>query len=99
MTQGNLLPTKILVKKIEKKEKVTTSGIFIPSTVGKDPNISGDVILTGTGTETVQMCVKEGDRVLFNPHSFQTVRIDEVDYLLLDVRDVLYWFRPDTQSL
>ena len=99
MTQGNLLPTKILVKRIEKKEKVTNSGILIPALAGKDPNIAGDIVLTGAGTEAVPMCVKEGDRVLFNPHSFQTVRIDDVDYLLLDIRDVLYWFRPDTQSL
>ena len=95
MTGANVLPTKILVKAIEKKEKVTNSGIFIPEVADKSPNIVGDVILCGVGTPQVEMSVKAGDRVLFNPHSFQKVRIEEVDYQLLDVRDVLFWFKPE----
>ena len=95
ITGANVLPTKILVRAIEKKEKVTNSGIFIPEVADKSPNIVGDVILCGTGTSQVEMSVKAGDRVLFNPHSFQKVRIEEIDYQLLDVRDVLFWFKPE----
>ena len=95
MTEGQILPTKILVRKFEKPDKVTKSGLLILKDIDKDPNISGDVILCGLGTPLVEMSVKCGDRVLFNPHSFQKVRIDEDDLLLLDIRDVLFFFKPE----
>jgi chaperonin GroES len=95
MTGSNVLPTKILVKKFEKPNRVTKTGILILKDVDKDPNITGDVILTGEGTDQVKMVVKAGQRVLFNPHSFQRVRIEETEYLLVDVRDVLFYYTPE----
>jgi co-chaperonin GroES (HSP10) len=95
----NLLPSKILLKKIIKTEKVTQSGIIVPSTAGKDPNISGIVCLIGSGVATTLDPAKPlqiGDQCLFNPHAFQTVRIDENDYLLLDCREILCYFTPES---
>jgi co-chaperonin GroES (HSP10) len=96
---GNLLPSKLLLRKIIKKEQVTQSGIIVPSMAGKDPNISGIVCLIGSGVASTldpSKPLQINDQVLFNPHSFQTVRISEEDLLLLDCRDILYYFTPET---
>ena len=95
ITGANVLPTKVLVKALEKKEKSTQSGIIIPSSIIKDVNITADVILCGVGTPQIEMSVKAGERVLFNPHAFQRVIIDDTEYGLIDVRDVLFWFIPE----
>jgi co-chaperonin GroES (HSP10) len=89
---GQILATKILAKEIIKTEKLSKGGIIVPSNAGKDPNISAIVTLVGTGTPQIEMCVQVGQTILFNPHSFQRVRIAEDDFLLLDVRDVLFYY-------
>ena len=96
ITGANVLPTKILVKALEKKEKSTQSGIIIPSNIIKDVNITADVILCGKGTPQIEMSVKAGERVLFNPHAFQRVILDDTEYGLIDVRDVLFFFKPES---
>jgi co-chaperonin GroES (HSP10) len=98
MTQGQILPTKLLVKEIKKEDTTTKAGLVILADSRKDPNIVGDVVLTGIGTEKVPMLVHEGDRVFFNTHSFQTVRFEDVDYKLLDVRDVLFWISSESKA-
>jgi len=96
LTKGNVLPTKILVRKFVKPDKVTKSGILIASAVVKEENsIVGDVILCGDGTPAIPMYVKIGQRVIFNKHSAQNLTIEENPLLLLDVRDVLYFFTPE----
>jgi len=89
MIQGNILATKILVRKEEIKETKTSSGIFIPQT-RQSPNISGTVVLTGTGTEAVPMVVKEGQTILYYERSAQPVKIGDDELFLLDVREVLF---------
>jgi co-chaperonin GroES (HSP10) len=88
INQGFILPTKVLIKKQEEPEKKTASGITILST--KTPQISGLVIKTGAGTEAVPMCVKEGQTIFFYERVAQPLKLFEEDYLLLDVREVLF---------
>jgi co-chaperonin GroES (HSP10) len=88
---GKILATKLLIRPQEKKEKITQSGIILTNIV-PDPCIRGTVLLSGGGTPQVEVPVKVGQQVLFPVRAPQQVRIDEEDLLLIDVRDVLYYF-------
>jgi co-chaperonin GroES (HSP10) len=87
--QGFILPTKVLVRKEEEGEKKSSSGILLLAT--NTPQISGKVILTGTGSDAVPMPVKTGHTIYFYERSAQPLKLDGIDYLLLDAREVLFW--------
>lgn len=96
MTQSNVLPSKILAKAIPKREKTTKSGIIIAEVVQKDPNISASVVLVGSGVHKIlESELLPGHTILFNPHSFQRVVVEDVEYMLLESRDILFYFTPD----
>ena len=90
LSAGHILPLKVLVKEIPKPEK-TAGGIILAPTA-KIPTILSEVILTGEGTNSMQMYVKKGDKILHSPHSFVPVEIDGTDYRLLNQQDILYIF-------
>jgi len=49
-------------------------------------------VLCGKGTEALPMDVKVGDNVMFPPRAVIRVKIDDDDYWLLNLQDVLlYW--------
>jgi len=83
---------RILVKP-EDKESVTASGIFIPDNAAEKP-AKGKVLSVGTGRVTnegniIPMVIKEGDTVLYGKFSGQTVKISEIDHLILTEDDVM----------
>jgi len=86
--EGKILAGKILVKQHE-ISGVTSSGIIIPDTI-KEKQYIGDVILTGADKPGEIMEVKVGDVVAFSKHSVTQVNINNVDYMLINQRDVLY---------
>jgi len=91
--KGFILPTKLLVKPLVVKDKVTKAGILVPGTVrSPDPCTAGEVVLCGEGTPQIPMCVKVGQTILFPPRGFQQVRILDEDFMLVDLRDVLYYY-------
>ena len=92
---GNILPTKLLVKPIERKERKTNSGLIIPDNIIKDVNISSTVVLIGTGVPA-DVKIKEGDVVLFNPHSKQRLVLDETEYGIVDYRELLFIYTPES---
>jgi chaperonin GroES len=74
-------------------ETQTKSGIFIPDAAAEKPS-QGEVLAAGGGRITedgavVPMDVKIGDRVLFNKHAGQTVKVDGEEYLILKEDDVM----------
>jgi chaperonin GroES len=87
---GRILPTKILLRESPKEEKKTASGIIIPDAVIQTPTSMAIAVLVGEGTNVLPMIVKCGDKVLFSPHATAKVRIDDEDFLLLDIKDVFY---------
>jgi chaperonin GroES len=95
MTSGNVLPTKVLCKALVAKEEKTQSGIYIPTVAQKESTTTADVVLTGEGTTLNPMPVKVGDRILFSPHACQKITLDKTEYLLVDSRDILFYFVPD----
>jgi co-chaperonin GroES (HSP10) len=99
MTSGDILPSKLLCKEVIRKEKII-NGIIIPETAGKDPNISGTVSLIGANVLTLLSPARPillNDKVLFNPHAPQRVRIDGDDFLLIDCKDILFYTTPEPQ--
>ena len=92
MTTIKPLADKIVIKVIDDVEK-TSGGIFIPDSAKEKPQ-KGEVIAVGPGKFTdngtrEEMEVKAGDKVLFAKYSGTDVKIDEVEYKILSVKDVL----------
>lgn len=83
---------RILVKP-EDKESTTASGIFIPDNAAEKP-LKGRVLAVGTGKVTedgniVPLVVQEGDTVLFGKYAGQTVKIDDVEHLIMKENDIM----------
>ena len=92
MTTIKPLADKIVIKVIDDVEK-TSGGIFIPDSAKEKPQ-KGEVVAVGPGKFTdngtrEEMDVKTGDKVLFAKYSGTDVKIDEVEYKILSVKDVL----------
>ena len=83
---------RILVKP-EDTENVTASGIVIPDNAAEKP-LKGKVLAVGTGKVTedgniVPLVIKEGDTVLFGKFSGQTVKIDNIEHLIMKEDDIM----------
>lgn len=82
-----------LVVLVSEAETQTKSGIFIPDAATEKP-CQGQVLAAGSGRVAedgtlVPMDVKIGDRVLFNKHAGQVVKVDNNEYLILKEDDVM----------
>ena len=80
------LGDRLLVKVIEEESR-TASGIILPETAKEKPQ-RGEVIALGDVDEE-DFPVQVGDHVLYAKYSGTEIRLDGVDYLILDVNDVL----------
>jgi chaperonin GroES len=83
---------RILVKP-EDTDKVTASGIVIPDNAAEKP-LKGKVLAVGTGKVTedgniVPLVIKEGDTVLYGKYAGQTVKIDDVEHLIMKEDDIM----------
>jgi len=83
----------ILVKPVE-EEKVTGSGIVLPDTVDKEKKMEGEVIAVGPGKvlengQRSVLEVKVGDLVLFKKWGGDEVKIEDKEYKIISVEDVL----------
>lgn len=87
MSTRKLHPNKLLILDDKIEEKTTATGIIIPGTT-KSPNQQGTVVVVGKGVGEVGMPYVEGDRVLYNPNAGIRVRIDDIDYRLLDIQEI-----------
>lgn len=92
MTTIKPLADKIVIKVIDDVEK-TSGGIFIPDSAKEKPQ-KGEVVAVGPGKFSdsgtrEEMDVKAGDKILFAKYSGTDVKIDEVEYKILSVKDVL----------
>ncbi len=86
------LMDKIVIKVIEEGEK-TQGGIFIPDSAKEKPQ-KGEVVAVGEGRvldngQREPMDVKAGDVILYAKYSGTDVKVDNVEYKILPVRDVL----------
>jgi chaperonin GroES len=94
MAKLNIRPLndKIVVKRVEAEEK-TKGGIVLPDTAKEKPK-EGVVMAVGTGKllengQRAPFQVKEKDRVIFSSYAGTEIKIEGVEYLILNEDDVL----------
>jgi chaperonin GroES len=83
----------IVVKPITAEEK-SVSGIIIPDTVNKERPERGEVIAVGPGRELEngsrsKMEVQPGQTVLFKKYAPDEVKINNEEFLLIRMEDVM----------
>jgi chaperonin GroES len=86
------LHDRIVIKRIDAEAK-TASGIIIPDTAKEKPQ-QGEVIAVGPGRrdesgKLIPTDLKANDRVLFGKWSGTEVKIDGVEYLIMNESDVM----------
>ena len=86
------LHDRVLVERVEQETK-TAGGIIIPDTAQKKP-MQGKVKSVGGGSrdetgKLVPLDVKVGDTVLFENYAGTEVKIDGVEYLILEESRIL----------
>lgn len=91
---ANLKPLgdKVVIKVTEAEEK-TASGLYLPDSAKKKPQI-GEVVSVGTGRvldsgERNALSVSVGDKVLFSKYGGNEVTVDGEDLTILD-EDQIY---------
>lgn len=78
-----------VIVKPAKQEEMTKSGIVLPDTVEKEKKEEGEIVSIGNGEKVVKLGLKIGDHVLFGKYAGEDVEVDEVEYKVLDEKDVL----------
>lgn len=86
------LADKLVIKVIDDEEQ-TSGGIFIPDSAKEKPQ-KGEVVAVGSGRtldngEKEPMEVKVGEIVLYAKYAGTDIKIDNVMYKILALRDVL----------
>ena len=87
------LGDRVVVKPLEKDEKISASGIIIPDTVDKEKPIEGQVMVVGPGRYTddgkrIPMEVKAGDRIFFKKPWDEPIKVDGTEYYVLSESDI-----------
>jgi chaperonin GroES len=83
---------RIIVKPLE-ADTVTASGIVIPDNVAEKP-MQGIVVGVGTGKviddgTVIPLEIKEGNTVLYGKYAGQTVKVDNVEHVVLKEDEVM----------
>ncbi len=86
------LADRIVIKVIDDVQQ-TSGGIFIPDSAKEKPQ-KGEVVAVGPGKtldsgEKEPMEVKVGDVVLFAKYSGTDVKVNDVEYKIISVKDAL----------
>ena len=69
---------------LEKEENTTASGIILTSEA-KDKQAFGKVVAVGPKVEDL----KEGDKVIYQTYSGTKVELEQQEYLLIQVKNIL----------
>lgn len=81
------LQDRVVIKMLEAEE--TTKGGIILSAASKEKPQIAEVVAVGPGKENVKMEVKVGDKVLTSKYSGTEVKIDDEEYTILKMEDIL----------
>ena len=85
------LGDRIVVKMLE-KEETTKSGIILAGNSGEKSQIA-EVIKVGPGIDSegkkIEMCVKEGDKVILNQYAGTTVKYNNEEFIIVKYSDIL----------
>lgn len=78
------LGSRVLIRPLEQEAR-TTSGLLLPETAKEKPQM-GEVIATGDDEDIV---VKTGQKVLFPKYTGTEIKLDGVEYLIMESGDLL----------
>ena len=81
------LGDRVMVK-LEKSETKSTGGIIIPDTA-QEKTQQGTVVETGPGTEKDPVCVKAGQKVMYDKYAGTQVKINGEEHLILKMADII----------
>ena len=85
------LGDRVIVKMLE-KEETTKSGIILAGNSGEKSQIA-EVIKVGPGIDSegkkIEMCVKEGDKVILNQYAGTTVKYNNEEFIIVNYSDIL----------
>ncbi len=89
------LHDRVVVERIDAETK-SAGGIVIPDNAAEKPD-QGKVIAVGNGKiledgKVRPLDVKVGDRILFGKYSGTTVRLDNIEYLVMREEDIMGTF-------
>ena len=70
------------------QEETTASGIIL-STATKEKSLFSQVVAVGPGTEDHPMTVKVGDKVVIGKFAGQELKLDNEEYTLVKIADIL----------
>lgn len=88
-----LLPLgdKVILKQLE-AEETTKSGIVLPGQAQEKPQ-EAEVIAVGPGGvvegKEITMQVKEGDRVIYQKYAGTTVKLEDIEYVIVKQSDIV----------
>ena len=88
---------RLLVQPDIAEDEKTASGFIIPDSARKEKPERGTVIAVGEGKRTdkgdvLPMQYSIGDKVVFSKYGYQEVMIDDVEYYIIDAKDILGTF-------
>lgn len=69
-------------------ETKTVSGLFIPDSAKEKPQ-QGRVVAVGKGTQDQPTTVKVGDNVLYGKFAGTEIKLDNIDYLIMNESEIL----------
>lgn len=85
------LADRVLLKPIEAEEK-TKSGIILPDSAKEKPQ-EAEVVAVGPGKtkdgKTQSMSVRVGDKVIYSKYSGDDVKLDGIEYTLVEEEKIL----------
>jgi chaperonin GroES len=92
MTKIRPLHDRVVVKRLEEELK-SAGGIVIPDNAAEKPD-QGEVVAVGKGKiledgKVRPLDVKVGDRILFGKYSGQTVKINNIEYMVMREDDIM----------
>ncbi|AFG34188.1 chaperonin GroES [Fervidobacterium changbaicum] len=79
------LGERLLIKPII-EEKKTAGGIVLPDAAKEKP-MKAEIVEVGKLPEDCTL--KVGDKVIYNKYSGTEIKIDDEDYILIDLNDIL----------
>ena len=82
-----------IVVQPEELETKTKGGIYIPDTADKDKPMKGKIIAIGNGKyidgKMQPLQVKVGDTILFGKYSGTSIKLEDVEFLVMREEDVM----------
>lgn len=80
------LGERVLVERLEEESK-TSSGIIIPDNAKEKPLMGKVKAISAKVAE--EKTIKEGDTIVFGKYSGSEIKLDNVEYIVLESKDIL----------